>query len=261
MTAVAPHRFGPARDWQRQLAIFVGAYAVYSIGRYLALGSPPVALANAHSIVDLERGLALDIEGAVQAALTDTAGLWIANHVYLAAQFVVVPGVLVWLYRHARGHYRLLRDTVLLAWLISLPIYALFPVTPPRLAEVGLIDTISSQTGVALDSRLATRFYNPLAAVPSLHAGFALAVAAVAWMAMRTKLSLIAALAWPAVVAVAVVATGNHFILDIAAGWLVTATSCALVVFARHVVRERRRSVPGAPRWRPPPVRRLGGHA
>lgn len=136
--------------------------------------------------------------------------------------------MLVWLYRRSRTHYRLLRNTVLLTWLIPLPIYALFPVAPPRLADVGLIDTISSQTGVGLDSRLATKFYNPLAAVPSLHAGFAFAVSGIAFLAARTPLALAGALAWSVAVAVAVLATGNHFLFDIAVGALVTAAGFAL---------------------------------
>ena len=74
---------------------------------------------------------------------------------------------------------RLLRNTVLATWLIALPIYALFPVAPPRLADIGLVDTITTQTGVALDSKLTTSMYNEYAAVPSLHAGFALAVSVV----------------------------------------------------------------------------------
>ena len=69
-----------------------------------------------------------------------------------------------------------LRNTVLATWLIAMPIYALFPVAPPRLADIGMLDTITSGGGVRLDSALTTSFYNPLAAVPSLHAGFALAV-------------------------------------------------------------------------------------
>jgi hypothetical protein len=35
--------------------------------------------------------------------------------------------------------------TVLLTWLVALPIYALYPVAPPRLADIGLVDTITTQ--------------------------------------------------------------------------------------------------------------------
>jgi hypothetical protein len=54
--------------------------------------------------------------------------------------------------------------------------YAMFPVAPPRLAGVGLVDHDHAGTGFAIDSKLTTSFYNQLAAVPSLHVGFAVAV-------------------------------------------------------------------------------------
>ena len=111
---------------------------------------------------------------------------------------------------------------MLATWLIAMPIYALFPVAPPRLAHVGLIDTITQGGGVRLDSALTTAFYNPLAAVPSLHAGFALAVGvALAAAASRPALKALA-LSWAPIIGLAVVATGNHFFFDIAAGVVVT---------------------------------------
>ena len=228
MTALARPADLNLAPWRRQLLLFAAAYLAYSLGRFVALGEEPVAAANADWIVDLERSLAVDVEGGVQRALDSGPAMWLLNHAYLAAQFVVAPGVLVWLYRIRSPQYRTLRDTVLLTWLISLPVYALFPVAPPRLAEVGLTDTISEGTGLALDSRLATKFYNPLAAVPSLHAGFAFAVSAAAFAAARRPLARTAALAWSPIVALAVVATGNHFVFDIAAGAAITAAGYAL---------------------------------
>jgi hypothetical protein len=55
-------------------------------------------------------------------------------------------------------------------------VFGLFPVAPPRLADLGIVDTITRQTDLALGSKLTAGFYNPLGAVPSLHCGFALAV-------------------------------------------------------------------------------------
>jgi membrane-associated phospholipid phosphatase len=113
---------------------------------------------------------------------------------------------------------------VLATWLIAMPIYALFPVAPPRLAGVGLVDTITQGGGVRLDSALTTAFYNPLAAVPSLHAGFALAVGVALAAASRRRWLKLLALSWAPIISLAVVATGNHFLFDIAAGVLVTVT-------------------------------------
>jgi hypothetical protein len=135
---------------------------------------------------------------------------------------VVVPGTLIYLYRRNHEVYVKLRNTVLATWLIAMPIYALFPVAPPRLAGIGMLDTITSGGGVRLDSSLTTSFYNPLAAVPSLHAGFALAVGVALAAHFRNPLAKLVSWAWAPTIGLAVVATGNHFFFDIAAGIVVT---------------------------------------
>jgi hypothetical protein len=216
------------RPWARELTLFFAAYLLYSLGRFVAVGDVDVATDNAHAIADLERSLSVDIEEGVQNAFDGTWALWVLNHLYLAAQLVVVPGALIVLYRRSHGHYELLRNTVLATWLISLPIYALFPVAPPRLADIGLVDTITTQTGVALDSKLTTKFFNEYAAVPSLHAGFAVAVGAALAAATTRRSRQIAAWLWGPIVCLAVVATGNHFVADIAAGIVITVLGYAL---------------------------------
>ena len=206
----------------RELALFAIAYLLYSAGRFVAIGDMDAAIGNADSIVDLEQSLNVNVEQSVQTALQGSWQLWLLNHLYIAAQLVVVPGALIWLYRRSRSHYVLLRNTVLATWLVALPIYALFPVAPPRLADIGLVDTITQQTGVALDSKLTTSFYNPIAAVPSLHAGFAVAVSAALAATIRRRFSRLLAWLWAPTICLAVVATGNHFLADIVAGVLVT---------------------------------------
>jgi membrane-associated phospholipid phosphatase len=213
---------------RRELLVFAAAYLLYSLARWVCVGDTDVATRHAHWIVDLERSASLDVEGGVQRALSGSAVLWRLNHLYLAAQLVVVPGALVLLYRRDSLRYTQLRNTVLLTWLVAVPIYALFPVAPPRLADIGLVDTITAQTGIALDSKLTTSFYNPLAAVPSLHAGFALAVSAALASSARRRLTRAVAWLWAPTIALAVVATGNHFLFDIAAGAAVTAVGFAL---------------------------------
>jgi hypothetical protein len=208
--------------WGREFALFGVAYLLYSLGRYVFIGDHDVAVANAESVVDLEQALSVDVEQSVQSALQGSWLLWLLNHLYIAAQLIVVPGALIWLYKRSRSHYVLLRNTVLATWLIALPIYALFPCAPPRLADVGLVDTITTQTGLALDSKLTTSFYNPLAAVPSLHAGFAIAVSAALGAAASRRSVRVLAWLWAPAICLAVVATGNHFVFDIVAGAAVT---------------------------------------
>ncbi len=203
---------------KKQIGIFALAYLLYSAARWLTVGDLGVAKANADWILDFEHHLGVASEASVQTALTGSWILWLLNHLYLAAQLVVLPGALVFLYHRSQPLYERLRNTILATWLLSIPIYAAFPVAPPRLADIGMVDTITHQTGVALDSGLTTSFYNELAAVPSLHVGFAVAIGIALAASFRHPVAKAISLMWGPIVGLAVVATGNHFVFDIAAG-------------------------------------------
>jgi hypothetical protein len=201
-----------------QLGLFLLAYLLYSAARWVTVGDLGVAKANADWIVSFEQHLGVASEASVQHALRGTWALWLLNHLYLAAQLVVLPGSLVFLYHRSRPLYERLRNTILATWLISVPIYAAFPVAPPRLADIGMVDTITAQTSFALDGKLTTSFYNELAAVPSLHVGFAVAIGIAVAAAVRNPLAKAVALLWGPTIGLAVLATGNHFVFDVVAG-------------------------------------------
>jgi membrane-associated phospholipid phosphatase len=207
---------------RRELFLFLGAYLLYSMSRYVSVGDVSTATDHARWVVDLQKSVGVNVESSVQAALNGTAVIWVLNNLYLLAQMVVVPGALIFLYRRNHELYVKLRNTVLATWLIAMPIYALFPVAPPRLAHIGMLDTITQGGGVRLDSSLTTSFYNPLAAVPSLHAGFALAVGVALAASFKNPFAKLLSWAWAPTIGLAVVATGNHFFFDIAAGVVVT---------------------------------------
>jgi membrane-associated phospholipid phosphatase len=161
--------------------------------------------------------------------------MWLLNHLYLIAQLGVLPGALIFLYRRSEHLYAALRNTILATWLLSVPVYGLFPVAPPRLADIGLVDTISSQTGFAMDSNLTTSFYNELAAVPSLHVGFAVAIGFAVAAAVKNPIVKFLALMWGPVIGLAVVATGNHYIFDIIAGLVASAMGYGLGTMAARI--------------------------
>jgi PAP2 superfamily len=215
------------RAW-KQIGIFALAYLLYSAARWVTVGDLGVARANADWILHLEHHLGVADEASVQAALAGTWVIWLLNHLYLAAQLVVLPASLIFLYHRSKPLYERLRNTILATWLISIPVYAAFPVAPPRLADIGLVDTITKQTGFALDSGLTTSFYNELAAVPSLHVGFAVAIGIAVAAAVRRPALKVLALLWGPTIGLAVVATGNHFVFDIAAGIVAAALGYAL---------------------------------
>lgn len=210
--------FRRQKPWCREVAFFVAAYVAYSIVRGAVDGSVEAGLENARAIMELQARLGIGVEADLQEHLIGQPVMWLLNRLYVVAQFAVVPVALVWVYRRRRDLYPRLRTTVIATWLIALPVYALFPTAPPRLAGIGVIDTVSEQTRFALDSPLVMAFYNPIAAVPSLHAGFAIAVGVAVAASVRNPWARIAALSWAPAVAVVVVATGNHFVLDVVLG-------------------------------------------
>ena len=240
-------RLAPSSGARTQIGLFLLAYLVYSAARWVMTGDLATAQDHAAWIVDLEQNLGVADEASVQDALSGTWILWLLNHAYIAAQLIVVPGALIFLYRRARPVYYKLRNTVLATWLISVPVYAAFPVAPPRLADIGLVDTISQQTGFAMDSNLTTAFYNELAAVPSLHVGFALAVGIAVAAAVRNPVVRVLALLWGPLIGLAVVATGNHFVFDIAAGVVASALGYGVGTVAARA-KTRRPAAASAPK-------------
>jgi len=210
-------RWGSECSWRAQLALFVLAYGLYTFARWVFVGD----LRRQGSTRTGSSSAGVAVEASVQQTLGSELSIWLLNNVYLAAQLVVIPAALVFTYGRDQLVYRALRNTLLATWLIAIPIYALFPVAPPRLADVGLIDTVSQQSGVGLSGR-STMFYNPLAAVPSLHVGFATAIGIAVAAVLHRPWTKLAAAMWGPTVALAVVATGNHFVFDIAAGLAVT---------------------------------------
>jgi hypothetical protein len=211
----------PAFVWE--IAVAVAAYLVYEAARFVAVGSYPTALAHAHQVVALEQRVHLDVEGGVQDAFLHSPLLTVLNYVYLAAQNLVLPASLVLLYRLNRTTYRTLRNTLLATWLLSLPVYALYPAAPPRLAGLGIVDTVSTGSPLKLEGGTTTSLFNQFAAVPSLHVGFAFAIGIALAAALRNPILRCAALLWGPVMLLTVVATGNHFVFDAIAGVSITA--------------------------------------
>jgi membrane-associated phospholipid phosphatase len=249
LAASPPHR----SSWPRvlslspraraQIGLYLLAYLVYSAARYVTVGDLPSAKAHAAAIVSLEHHLGVGVEASVQHFFAGSWAMWVLNHVYLAAQLVVLPGSLIFLYHRSFELYQRLRNTILATWLLSIPVYALFPVAPPRLADVGLLDTISKSTGFGMDGHLTTSFYNQLAAVPSLHVGFAVAIGIAISASLRHPVLKGLALLWGPLVGLAVVATGNHFVFDMVAGVAAAALGYVLGAAATRA-RTRRVAAP-----------------
>ncbi len=228
---------------RRELALFAAAYLTYFGVRALTQGAVPRAVTNALHVMRLERLLGIDVEDSVQAVVTGSRTLVdAANGLYIWGHWplLIFGGVL--LFHLAPEHYYRLRNVCLLSGAIGLFVFALFPVAPPRLAPSGLTDTIALNAR-AYRTVLPSALVNEYAAMPSFHAGWNLMLGIELFRSTRNPLLRGFAIAMPAAMAFAVVATANHYVLDVFAGALAVSLSLLAV---RLFERRRRPSTVGS---------------
>src|SRR5262249_44632201 len=203
-------------------------YGLYELARGLVDADTAEADAHAHRLVVLERSLHLFVEANLQRAVQTLPGLTsLLGVAYLTLHLAVTAAVLLWLHRRRPEGFPFVRTSLLLASGLALVGFLVYPTAPPRLAGVGIVDTVSGRH-VDLNRGLVSSLYNPYAALPSVHVGYALIVAAgLLRQGRRLHVRAIGALYAPFVLLV-IVATGNHFFLDAAAGALVAGFAAAL---------------------------------
>jgi hypothetical protein len=202
-----------------EVATLAALYGVYEVVR--GQGHATLAAARGHTddIVALERHFHLFGERAVQNAAHTLPGMpTLLGIAYIVLHFVGTGAFLVWMHRRHRAQFPLVRNTLIGATGVALVLYLLYPVAPPRLAGLGFVDTVSQSAKVNLSSDLLGSLYNPFAAVPSLHFGYALLVGVTVARLARRRLVRVVAWSYPAVMLVVIVGTGNHFFFDAAAG-------------------------------------------
>jgi PAP2 superfamily len=114
------------------------------------------------------------VEANVQRAVQTLPGLTsLLGVAYLTFHLAVTAGVLLWLHRRRPDGFPLVRTSLLLASGLAIVGFLVYPTAPPRLAGVGISDTVSGRH-VDLNRGLVSSLYNPYAAVPSMHVGYAL---------------------------------------------------------------------------------------
>ena len=186
---------------------------------------------NADRLIELERWLGIGWESALQSETVGSdAVVTLANWVYIWGHWPVILGVATVLYVHRRSHYYLLRNAMFASGLIGFAFFALFPVAPPRLIDMGLVDTVTQRSD-AYRALQPPGLTNQYAAFPSLHAGWNLLVAIVVVMAVAGVALRLVAFALPIAMSLAVVLTANHFVIDVAGGVLVVLVGLAIAIW------------------------------
>jgi hypothetical protein len=235
-----------------EIGILAFLYAVYEVVRGAGDTSLSVARDHTADIVSLERTLNVFNERAVQEWSRGVPFLpMLLGIAYMVLHFGATGFAVRWVYRERREAFPLVRTTLIVSTAIALAGYVLYPAAPPRLSGLGFSDTVTTHTGLNLSSDLLGSFYNPVAAVPSLHFGYALIVGVVLVALARRRWVRVLGALYPAFMLFDIVATGNHFWFDATAGGVVVVagwwTARALVSGSKAPARVQPRRVPSAP--------------
>jgi len=207
-----------------EIALIVLLYVAYSAARLVADADLSTATANARDLLHVESALHLDVERWANSAVT--AAPWLAlagSYWYAVLHYVLTPAVLAWVYHRRPARYREFRNALVTGSAVGLVGFVLLPMAPPRLLP-GYVDTLAATSGHgwwgsnASAPRGLGGLTNELAAMPSLHVGWALWCTWVVFLCTRHRSARVLALAYAVGTTLVVVATANHYVLDAVAG-------------------------------------------
>jgi hypothetical protein len=231
----------------REIVVIGAVYSLYDVTRYFVAGDHDRAVSHGRAIYRFEQRIGLDPEHWINKAVSPHVLLAVpSDYIYATLHYIVTPAVLIWLWRRHASSYGSARTVLMWTTIIGLVCFSLVPVAPPRLLP-GFIDTMAKYAHYGWWSTAASAprglgsDTNQYAAMPSLHVGWAVWSG---WQLVRHgqhRLTRILGVAYPIVLSVVVVATANHYFLDVVAGvaavGLGAAITRVLSLLGWHVVR------------------------
>ncbi len=220
----------PRARWWVEALVIAWLCWIYDAITNLAPLRVHLALDHARGILHLEQSLHLDPELTLDRWLAGhhTLGLLLSDY-YDNAHFVVTLGLLGWLWWTRSDGYRPLRNMLVLVNVLAFAVFWLYPVAPPRMLN-GFTDVVASTHAIGSwhSGALASQA-NQLAAMPSLHIAWAVWCTLVVWQLTRRPWLRWLAVLYPCLTSLAVLATGNHFLLDIVGGLAVMLAAAMIV--------------------------------
>ncbi|MEA2208053.1 MAG: hypothetical protein QOF54_530 [Solirubrobacteraceae bacterium] len=183
-----------------------------------------LAVANGRGVLDAERALHLDPERALDRwlarrhALTAIVVFWYEN-VHIA----VTLAVFAWLWWRRADLLGTMRATLVVVNLLALTIFWSFPTAPPRMLSGSYVDLVARTEHLPVWRLGATALHsNQLCSMPSLHLAWATWSSIAVWRMTRKAWLRALAIVYPLLTTYAVMATGNHYLLDAVAGAALT---------------------------------------
>ena len=230
-----------------ELMFLAVLYVAYSASRLIASNDFAPARGLALDILGFEKDWRIAVEGKLNDLFVHVDWLGVfGSYWYATTHYVVTIIALVWLYRRSATEYVTARRALVLATLGGLMFYLLAPTAPPRLVDGVYVDvdvlSLHADAGWWGADASAPRGFgswtNELAAFPSLHAGWSLWVALVLIRAGVPRIWRLLGLAYAATMAIVIVGTGNHWVLDVLGGWMLV-----IMAFTATTAWERRSPV------------------
>ena len=200
-----------------QVVIWLGFYFSYLAVRGLADRNPARALVNGLNVIDFEQHTFHHLFELTAQRIVDSSHVLLtaAAWTYWNSELTVLCATLLFIYLRRHEWFTRFRNTILLANVLGLLGYVVMPTAPPWMFPGLFTDGVNHSTG------LVNAMANPYAAMPSLHAADALIVGIFLFRACRHWWSKAVWALWPAWVWFCVMATANHYLLDVLAGILV----------------------------------------
>jgi hypothetical protein len=229
------HRVASWGGWRRvsrELVLIAVFLAVYEEIRDHIVQAGGAAASHALSVVSAERVLGIFHERAVQALFTGSDTVTDAFNVYYGGTHFLVPAAaLAWLLLRHPGRYARARTALAATTAVAFACFWLFPVAPPRLlpGSFGIVDTMRATGSGHVETTLISTAGDQYASMPSLHVAWAIWCALALYPVVRHRALRVLVAAYPVMTTLVVVATGNHFFLDAAAGTLLACLTWAAV--------------------------------
>ncbi len=220
--------------------LLLGLYFAYALVRRVTADDWATAHLNADRLLDFQRAIGLPSEADLQRSFFLDKPLLVraANMFYMWAHFPVTAAFMVWVWLRHRSRFAAVRNTLIMLTAGGLILHLVFPLAPPRMKpSFGFVDTgvIFGPNPYDLGAAEAA---NQLAAMPSLHVGWAVLVALSVVALSRNRFRYLVVL-HPLLTTTVVVLTANHYWTDaiiafvlVTASWLYTAKVSAISTFA-----------------------------
>jgi hypothetical protein len=254
---IAPVQRPSGRRFIASLWPVLALYVIYTAVRWLVADrGPKVGGDHARSLLELEQKLSLDWELRLQQATLHHEWLiQTANNYYVYGFLPVLVFCTILGAWRAQAAFAWWRTVFAISLMLALVGFAAYPLAPPRLlpASYGYVDTLlvygphyyGDATGSSLFNAYGSipSVVNVYAAMPSMHIAWSIIAGALFVAVARGRWwAWMIAVLHPTLMAIAVILTGNHYVLDIVFGIVALLISIGLARVWLQV--KSRRQVP-----------------